>query len=332
MKKKIISMLLCVAMTATMAIGCSSGGKEETKDTAEKTEKGTEAKDLSDCKIGLSIHFKTDDYGVICSEGFEKACKDAGVECQVQDANSDASKQLSDIESFIAGKFDAIVVSPVDDQAVKDVINKATDAGIKVVTITHVPDAVVTSNIAAGNYDLSAEVCEKLCEAMDYKGKVAIMDISTNLWRTGQRLKAFEDTIAKYPDMEIVATEKKMTPDEAKTSAENLLTAYPDLGGIFGTFSNVVYGAAAAARDAGNKDIVIGGVDADMSILELMKDGWVQAAAAQFPDSHGQLGAEAAIKALKGEKVDEEYNAKYKIYVAGEEKTAAEEVWGKTLE
>lgn len=335
MKRKLISVLLCAAMVATMAVGCGQKTDDsKTDDTkTEDTGDAGEAKDLADCKIGLSIHFKTDDYGVICSEGFEKTCEEAGVgQHDVLDANSDASKQLSDIESFIAGGYDGIVVSPVDDQAVKDVINKATEAGIKVVTITHVPDANVTSNVAAGNYDLSAEVCEKLCEAMDYKGKVALMDIPTNLWRTNQRLQAFQDVIGKYPDMEIVATEKKMTPDEAKTAAENLITANPDLGGIFGTFSNVQYGAAAAARDAGRDDIVIGGVDADMSILELMKDGWVAAAAAQFPDSHGELGAEAVIKALQGEEVDEEYNAVYKIYVAGEEETAAEEVWGKTLE
>ena len=336
MKRKVVSVILCVAMMATMAVGCgsSSDKKEETDSKAETTETSSdEAKDLADCKIGLSIHFKTDDYGVICSEGFEKACEEAGVgQYEVLDANSDASKQLSDIESFIAGGYDGIVVSPVDDQAVKDVINKATSQGIKVVTITHVPDADVTSNVSAGNYDLSTEVCEKLCEAMDYKGKVALMDIPTNLWRTQQRLQAFQDVIAKYPDMEIVATEKKMTPDEAKTAAENLITANPDLGGIFGTFSNVQYGAAAAARDAGRDDIVIGGVDADMSILELMKEGWVTAAAAQYPDSHGKLGAEAVIKALKGEEVEDEYEAVYKIYVKGEEATAAEEVWGKTLE
>ena len=336
MKRKVVSVILCVAMMATMAVGCgsSSDKKEETDSKTETTDtSGNEVKDLSDCKIGLSIHFKTDDYGVICSEGFEKACEEAGVgKYEVLDANSDASKQLSDIESFIAGGYDGIVVSPVDDQAVKDVINKATSQGIKVVTITHVPDANVTSNVSAGNYALSTEVCEKLCEAMDYKGKVALMDIPTNLWRTQQRLQAFQDVIAKYPDMEIVATEKKMTPDEAKTAAENLITANPDLGGIFGTFSNVQYGAAAAARDAGRDDIVIGGVDADMSILELMKEGWVTAAAAQYPDSHGKLGAEAVIKALKGEEVEDEYEAVYKIYVKGEEATAAEEVWGKTLE
>lgn len=322
-------MLLCLAMVATMLIGCGSS-EEPADDAAAET---TEAKDLADCKIGMSVHFKTDDYGVICSEAFEATCEEYGVgEYTVLDANSDASKQLADIESFIAGGYDAIVVSPVDDQAVKDVINKAYDAGIKVATITYVPDAKVTSNVSCGNYDFSEEVAEKLCEAMDYKGKVAILDIATNLWRTGQRLQAFQDVIAKYPDMEVVAVEKKMTPDEAKVAAENLISANPDLNGIFGTFSNVQYGAAAACRDAGRDDIVVGGVDADMSILELMKEGWVAAAAAQFPDSHGVLGAEAVIKALQGEEVEAEYYAEYKIYVAGEEATAAEEVWGKTLE
>lgn len=292
-----------------------------------------EAKDLADCKIGLSIHFKTDDYGVICSEGFEATCEEAGVGTYtVLDANSDAAKQLADIESFIADGYDAIVVSPVDDQAVKDVINKATEAGIKVSTITYVPEANVTSNISCGNYDFSTEVAEKLCEAMDYTGKVAILDITTNLWRTNERSRAFQDVIAKYEDMEVIAMEKAITPDEAKAKAENIIAAHPEVNGMFGTFSNVQYGAAAAAKDAGRDDIVIGGVDADMSILQLMKEGWVAAAAAQLPDTHGILGAEAVIKALQGEEVEPEYYAEYKVYVAGEEAQCAEEVWGKTLE
>jgi ABC-type sugar transport system substrate-binding protein len=291
-----------------------------------------ETKALKDSKIGLSIHFKTDDYGVICSEGFESACEKAGVGTYtVLDANSDASKQLSDIESFIAQKYDAIVVSPVDDQAVKDVINKATAQGILVAVITTVPGANVVCTVEAGNYEFSAEVAEKLCEKMGYKGKVALMDIPTTLWRTGKRLQAFQDVIAKYSDMEVVAVEKKMLPDEAKATAENLLTAYPDLGGIFGTFSNVTYGAGAAARDMNRKEVVCGGVDADMSILNLMKGGWIYAVAAQFPDTHGIMGAEVVIDALQGKTVPAETHAKYKIYVQGEEEACATEVWRKTL-
>ncbi len=317
--KKLIVGLLLAALVSAMAVPVSA--EEEV--------------DLSDKKVAISMHFRTDDYGVICSEAFEQTMLDAGIPEEnilVTDSNSDAAQQLNDIESMIASGYDAIAVSPVDDQAVKDVINKAMDQGIAVVTITYVPDAKVTSNIAAGNYDLSAAVCEKLCEAMDYKGKVALLDITTNLWRTNQRLMAFQDTIAQYPDMEIVDTQLAISPDEAKTVAENILQANPDLGGIFGTFSNVQYGAAQAAKDAGRDDLVIGGVDADTSILQLMRDGYVTACAAQFPDTHGIMAAEAILHYLRGEEVEPEYTAKWKVFVAGEEEQASEEVWGKPLE
>ncbi len=347
--------MLCCAMVPVMIAGCGNSS-DETAEASAATEEAaadvsaeaevadaeeeadpnvtssSEIKDAADLKIGLSIHFKTDDYGVVCSDAFEARCEEYGIgEYKVLDANSDASQQLADIETFIAEGYDAIVVSPVDDAAVKDVINEATDQGIEVVTITHVPDANVLCNISAGNYDFSCEVCEKLCEAMDYQGKVALLDITTNLWRTNQRLQAFEDTIAQYPDMEIVATELAMTPDEAKTVAENILTANPDLGGIFGTFSNVTYGAAAAAKDAGRDDLILGGVDADMSILNLMQEGWVQAAAAQIPNTHSELAVDALMKYYSGEEIEDEYAAEYKIYVQGEEEQCAEEVWGKSL-
>ena len=43
MKKRLLSVLLCVAMTAAMVIGC--GAKEEKKDDSTKTESGSEDKD-----------------------------------------------------------------------------------------------------------------------------------------------------------------------------------------------------------------------------------------------------------------------------------------------
>ena len=44
------------------------------------------------------------------------------------------------------------------------------------------------------------------------------------------------------------------------------------------------------------------------------------------------MAAEAILHYLRGEEVEPEYTAKWKVYVAGEEETASEEVWGKPLE
>lgn len=288
-------------------------------------------KTAADITVGFSVHFKQDDYGVICSEGFQEVCDAAGVKCEILDANGDPAKQLADIESFIAKKYDAIAISPMDESALIDVCKKANEAGIPLISITTMPDATVATTVNAGNYEFSEEVATILADLMGGKGKVAILDIPTSLWRTQQRLQAFKDVIATT-DIEIVAEEKKGTVDEGVDAASTIMTANPGLNAIWGTYSSVLQGAGQAAKTAGVKDLVIGGVDCDAAILQLMKEGYVQAAAAQFPRAHGEESAKAAIAWALGEGYPEVVDVPYKVYTADQYATASMEVWGKEME
>ena len=317
--KKWITILLAVTMLVGMATSAGAN--------ASPTPKAKE-----DMTIGFSIHFKTDDYGAICTQGFEETCQANGVKYELTDANGDVAKQLADIESLIAKQVDAIVVSPLDEKALIDVCNAAAEKGIAIIPITYMPEVAAISTVETGNYEFSYEVATKLAEAVGNKGKIAIITAAVNLWRIDQRLLAFQDVIDANPDMELVAIEKKMEADEAMAAAEAIMTANPDIAGIWGTYSNLVYGPGNTAKNRDNKDIVVGGVDADMSILNLMEEGWIKYVAAQNPYSHGKMGAEIAIQYLSGEEVPQQVIAEYKIYSADEAELCAQEIWGKTLQ
>lgn len=338
--KRILASLLASVMVLSLA-ACGAKPAEPTPATSAVPEVSSAsaapeaakpAKAIEEMTIGFSIHFKTDDYGAICTQGFEETCKTAGVKYEITDANGDPQKQLADIESLIAKQVDAIVVSPVDEKAIKDVCNKAVEKGIAVIPITFMPDTKAICTVETGNYEFAHEVATALAAKMGNKGKVAIITAPTILWRIDQRQKAFEDVIKANPEMELVSVEKKMQPDEAMAAAEALMAANPDIAGIWGTFSNCVYGPASAIKAANKPNIVVGGVDADMAILKLMDEGWIQYVAAQDPYSHGAMGAENAIKHLKGETVPEKLIAEYKIYSQDQAALCAEEIWNKKLE
>jgi len=326
--KKTVSILVTMILALAMLVSC--GPAEEPAPAP--AESPGEA-DLSGLRAGLAIHFQMDDYGVIATQAFVDVMEEAGVgTITVLDANGDPQKQLADMESFLAQEYDIIVISPMDDQAVVDVLNRATAQGIITVTITYVPGGNVTSNVEAGNYEFSYEVATELASLMDYEGTIAIMDIPMNLWRTGRRHQAFLDVIDQHPGLEVVTVDRRLSPEEARMAAEGILTANPDLGAIWGTFSNVVYGAGAAVRDMGRSEVIVGGIDADASILHLMRDGWIHAVAAQLPYSHGEMAARAGLNAFLGLPFNEEYLAEYRIYVQGQEERASEEVWGRPLD
>jgi len=64
-------------------------------------------------KIGLAMA-ELDTFLTILKNGTLDAGKKAGATVQVEDAQADVGKQLSQIQNFIAQKVDAIIVNPVD--------------------------------------------------------------------------------------------------------------------------------------------------------------------------------------------------------------------------
>src|SRR5687768_14694950 len=98
-----------------------------------KREGGAPARDRE-----IVFVFKVDGllYGDACKRGAQQASDELdGVTVKyLAPDKADAGKQREIIEQLIAQKVAAIVISPNDAEAVRPIIEKATDAGIKVFT------------------------------------------------------------------------------------------------------------------------------------------------------------------------------------------------------
>ncbi len=68
------------------------------------------------------------------------------VKLTIHNANSQAKKQIDDIEKFIADKVDVIIVSPFESDSIIPVIEKANAIGIPVIIVDR---KVNTSNYTA---------------------------------------------------------------------------------------------------------------------------------------------------------------------------------------
>ena len=62
-----------------------------------------------------------------------------GVTLQIEDAKDDVSKQLSQVQNFIANGVDAIIVNPVDTSATAAITKAAADAGVPLVYVNREP-------------------------------------------------------------------------------------------------------------------------------------------------------------------------------------------------
>ncbi len=87
------------------------------------------------------------------------------------------------------------------------------------------------------------------------------------------RANGARDTIAKYPDMEIVAVEYDMDSiDKAYELAVKMLTDTPDIAGLVCCNMSNPVGAARAVTELGSTAVIVG-MDHDQEALRYLKDG-----------------------------------------------------------
>ena len=218
----------------------------------------TAAAPADDGKLDIAVIVKavTSTYWKTVGAGVDAAMKaDPTITASFLGPNeeTDIEGQIRIIESAIASKVDAIAVAPSQADQVQPTLEKAVAAGIPVVlidtdiaTFTNKAAFVGTDNKLGGQ--LGGEFIAKSLTAGD---EVAIIrgaagDPVHNL-REGGAKEALEKA-----GLKVVAVQPADS-DRAKgqTVAENLLTANPNLKGIFATYDEMALGALLAAQAAG---------------------------------------------------------------------------------
>jgi ribose transport system substrate-binding protein len=123
------------------------------------------------------------------------------------------------------------------------------------------------------------------------------------------RVTGCKRALQRYPQIAIVAEQNGDNGRaEALTIATDMLTAHPDVKGIFGINDPTALGATLAAQQAGITGLVIVGVDAaPEAVAELQKpDSMFRATAAQDPNTQGAIALEMAQKLFTGEPLEQQ--------------------------
>lgn len=148
---------------------------------------------------------------------------------------SDATEQVRVVEDVITKGVDGIGISCNDPDALVDVINKAVDAGIPVMTWdADAPKSKRFTYLGVSNYDGGKAAAELLIRYMGPKGKVALLTGVPGALNLEERIRGFKDVIKDYPEIEIVTT-VACYDDISKgvEVVEEVMQAYPDLTGWF---------------------------------------------------------------------------------------------------
>jgi len=225
------------------------------------------------------------------------------------DVEGVATQQISQVEDRVAQGDDAIVIAVQETKGLIPAIEAANKAGIPVIAIDKAAEGgkfesiIMTDNVAAA-YDGGKWVAEQI----GGKGKVLVIEGVPGGQTATDRKTGAHKALSEYPDIQIISLTGEWQTAKAQAVTEDVLTANPDLAGVFASNDLMAIGAVTALT-AANMQVPVCGFDAIPAALEMVRDGRLGATIAQFPGKMGFLGVEYAVRVIEGQKVPETVNS-----------------------
>ncbi|SME90325.1 monosaccharide ABC transporter substrate-binding protein, CUT2 family [Tistlia consotensis] len=243
------------------------------------------------------------------SKGIESVAKKNGYSYQALDSHNSAQTQLQNAQDAVARGVAGIIISPTDSSTAPSVLSLAKSAGIPVVIAdigTNSGDYV--SFIISDNYEGAHGVGEALAAALKEKGwekgSVGLITISQARKNGQARTKGFRDGL-KAGGVETkeagLQQMQSYTAEETFKFTQDMLTANPDMRGLFVQTDQPTIGALRAIKAARRQgQILVAAFDGIPDFVDLLKKNEIVASGMQQPYLMGERSAEAMVEHLKG--------------------------------
>lgn len=274
-------------------IGCS-------QDTAEPTPPPAEA-----LVMGLLVPNNISFFTTLTT-GAEDAAARLNVTLQVRQADDNLETQQTQVQEMIEQNVDAIIIVPVDTEAIVPSLEAAQAAGIAIFTVDRSANSTaVIAHIASDNVAGGRMAADYLAETIGDTGNVVELTGIAGTSAAQDRGTGFNEAISAYPEIKIVARQTgNFNTEEGKQAFASILAEQPDIAAVFAHNDDMILGAIAAAQEAGRaEDIVFVGFDAIEAAVTALESGELDATIAQQPAEMGRLGVETAIQYLQGKAI-----------------------------
>jgi len=245
-------------------------------------------------------------YWLIVKSGADAAAEKYGAKVEMLGPSvpTDIATQVNIVNDQITRGVSAILLTAGDAKALAPVTERAKEEGIPLITVdSGVESDAPLSYIATDNINAAKIAAEKLAELIDYKGEVLLMSFVAGSQTASEREKGFIEGIKQFPNIDLVGIQYSLADaSRAMTIMENMLTAYPDLAGVFTGEEKTGAGVARQlelSEKAGTVKMVA--FDASEQLIQGLQKGTVDALIVQQPYQMGYQGVEFAMKAINGE-------------------------------
>jgi len=206
----------------------------------------------------------------------KSACEELGVELVALSGNDNSDKQISDLQSLISSGVDGLLLDPIVAALGVKMVEMANEAGIPAIFFDREPDAKVGGQYISfvgpdsieGGYRLGKWLFDNGCK------KIIEIDGMPGSAPAAERAEGLMKALAEYKDVEIVS---KQAADwdmiKGMNVAQDLLTANPDVDGIWAANDMMGMGALSAVEKMGFNKIKIASIDVDPDAVQKIIGG-----------------------------------------------------------
>lgn len=297
MKKFLLLVFILMSVISYSAFSEGSGEKNEKEDI-----------------VIAGIVFQNDLFMRTVQLGMESAGKKAGVTVLLANSDNKVDKEAQLIDTYIARSVDAIVITPLSEEGSVAALERAAEAGIKIVyfnTKTPVPGVafVGTDNKSLGlesGKEAKIFISENLADKSVSIGLISFKALVPE--QASMRTNGFVEGL-NMPETNIVAEQDAWLAEQAIKVVGDILTANPNINVIHAANEGGTVGAVQAVKNAGKQGkVFVFGTDGSDQIAQMIlsSDNILQVSTAQSPFKIGETSVEVALRALKGETVEKE--------------------------
>ena len=217
---------------------------------------------------------------------------------------TDFDRQMQIVDSMIAQRVDGLAVAAAERTALNRSLARASELGIPVTIFDSGVDSTnYLTFLATNNYQAGQMAARELARLVGGQGTVAVVMNAPGSASTVDRERGFDDVLrAEFPKIQTVARQFSYADRaKARAAAENILTAHPNLDGIFASSEASSTGVALALKSrslAGKVKFVA--FDATDDLIADLKDGSIDAIVVQDPFKMGFEAVRTLVDKLHG--------------------------------
>jgi ribose transport system substrate-binding protein len=274
--------------------GCTGNTPESSGDGGDDT-RAVSANDDPGKKITIGFSGPAADHGwlaAINSSALAEAKKYSDVTLKSAEGTNDANLQISQIETFINDKVDAIVLLPTDGAALTEVATKAMEAGIPVVNVDREfsSPAAARTTILGDNYGMGVSAGNYIAEQMRAKGVtnpvIAEIPGIDSLPLTQERSRGFKESLESNGFKVSNRVPAEFTVESGEEAMSNLLQAAPKIDAVWNHDDDQGIGVLAAVKNQNRSEFfMVGGAGSANAMRDIQADNTVLKATVTYSPS-----------------------------------------------